>query len=60
VIGVVIIRGGGGGVDHCDPRTDRRPTNGPIGVYPGMGPPPLGRGGSIGRTMPPRGTFPQR
>ena len=24
VIGVVIIRGGAGGVDHCDPRTDRR------------------------------------
>jgi hypothetical protein len=30
VIGVVIIRGGAGGIDHCDPRTDRRPTNGPI------------------------------
>jgi hypothetical protein len=30
VIGVVIIRGGTGGVDHCDPRTDRRPNNGPV------------------------------
>jgi len=33
VIGVVIVRGGAGGVDHCDPRTDRRPTNGPV-AYP--------------------------
>src|SRR5512138_1358057 len=24
IIGVVVIRGGAGGVDHCDPRTDRR------------------------------------
>lgn len=58
VIGVVIIRGGAGGVDHCDPRTDRRPTNGPIGVYPPMGPPPLGRGGSPNGRIP--RTFPQR
>jgi len=33
VIGVVIIRGGAGGVDHCDPRTDRHPRNGPV-AYP--------------------------
>jgi hypothetical protein len=32
VIGVVVIRGGAGGIDHCDPRTDRRPTNGPIAL----------------------------
>ena len=32
VIGVVIVRGGAGGVDHCDPRTDRRPTNGPLAL----------------------------
>ena len=32
VIGVVIVRGGAGGVDHCDPRTDRRPTNGPVAL----------------------------
>jgi hypothetical protein len=32
VIGVVIVRGGTGGVDHCDPRTDRRPTNGPLAL----------------------------
>jgi hypothetical protein len=30
VIGVVIVRGGAGGVDHCDPRRDGRGTNGPI------------------------------
>ena len=31
VIGVVIIRGGAGGIDHCDPRTDgRRGANGPV------------------------------
>jgi hypothetical protein len=59
VIGVVIIRGGAGGVDHCDPRTDRRPTNGPIGVDPRMGPPPIGRGTSVGRGIPPRPTFPR-
>ena len=32
VIGVVVIRGGAGGVDHCDPRRDGRPSNGPIGL----------------------------
>jgi hypothetical protein len=32
VIGVVIIRGGAGGIDHCDPRTDGRRggANGPV------------------------------
>jgi hypothetical protein len=58
VIGVVIIRGGSGGVDHCDPRTDRRPTNGPIGVaFPGM---PRGGGANIpNTTYPRRPTFPR-
>ena len=36
VIGVVVIRGGAGGVDHCDPRTDRRPRNGPMGFPAGI------------------------
>jgi len=43
IIGVVVTRGGGGGIDHCDPRTDRRrPPNGPIflpNVGPGATPP---------------------
>lgn len=55
VIGVVIIRGGAGGVDHCDPRTDRRPTNGPIGMNPPIfAPPPMGNGGSVNTRMPRR------
>jgi hypothetical protein len=59
VIGVVIIRGGAGGVDHCDPRTDRRPTNGPIGMSPPIfNPPPMGRGGSPNNRIP-RPTFPR-
>ena len=60
VIGVVIIRGGAGGVDHCDPRTDRRPTNGPIGMNPPIfTAPPMGNGGSVNTRMPRRPTFPR-
>lgn len=56
VIGVVVIRGGAGGVDHCDPRTDRRPSNGP--VYPDPRGPRVG-GGIIPNTpYPVRGRFP--
>ena len=57
IIGVAVIRGGGGGVDHCDPRTDRRPTNGPIG----MNPPvimPGGRSRLPGNQMPRGPRFP--
>lgn len=55
IIGVVVVRGGSGGIDHCDPRRDRRPRNGPIGLpipqYPG----------TIGGTpLPGRPTFPSR
>ena len=64
IIGVVVTRGGGGGIDHCDPRTDRRrPPNGPV-AFPGAGGigayPPFG--GSVNDRMPPRGrgTFPSR
>jgi hypothetical protein len=55
VIGVVVVRGGSGGVDHCDPRRDRRPSNGPIYIpntrMPG--------GGGIGVSIP-NGTYPRR
>jgi len=35
IIGVVVVRGGAGGIDHCDPRRDRRrPNNGPIAINP--------------------------
>lgn len=46
IIGVVVIRGGAGGVDHCDPRTDRRPTNGPV-AYPDPRIPTRAGGGII-------------
>lgn len=46
VIGVVIVRGGAGGVDRCDPRTDRRPTNGPV-AYPDPRFPTRGGGGIL-------------
>jgi hypothetical protein len=56
VIGVVIIRGGAGGVDHCDPRTDRRPTNGPV-LFPDPRIPT--RGGIPNNPFPRRPTFPR-
>jgi hypothetical protein len=51
IIGVAVIRGGGGGIDHCDPRTDRRGGRGgfPILMPPGPGP----RSGQV-----PRGPIP--
>ena len=59
VIGVVIIRGGAGGIDHCDPRTDRRPTNGPVAlpnpIYPG----PASGGIIPNNPMPRRPRFPR-
>lgn len=58
VIGVVIIRGGAGGVDHCDPRTDRRPTNGPIAL-PNPTVPTRGGGGiTVNNPFPGRRRFP--
>ena len=59
VIGTVIIRGGRGGIDHCDPRTDGR--RGRTGGYPrvmgnpGVGgalPLPIRGGGSINNPIP--------
>jgi len=55
VIGVVIIRGGAGGVDHCDPRTDRRPTNGPIALPDPRIPTRAGGGIIINNPIPGRG-----
>jgi len=49
IIGAVVIRGGHGGVDHCDPRTDGRSRTG--GIYI-MGP-------NSGMPLP-TGTFPRR
>jgi hypothetical protein len=64
IIGVVVTRGGGGGIDHCDPRTDRRrPPNGPVAypgtIYPGAN---GGWGGAVNNPIPPRGGrgFPSR
>lgn len=54
VIGVVIIRGGAGGVDHCDPRTDRRPTNGPVALPDPRVPTRAGGGIIINNPMPRR------
>ncbi len=59
VIGVVIIRGGAGGIDHCDPRTDRRPTNGPIVLPDPRAPIPIGGAGSVNDRMPRRPRFPR-
>ena len=58
VIGVVIIRGGAGGIDHCDPRTDRRPTNGPVALPDPMRLPRAG-GASPNYPYPRRPTFPR-
>jgi hypothetical protein len=59
IIGVVIIRGGAGGVDHCDPRTDRRPTNGPIALPDPRIPSRAGGGIIINNPLPRRPTFPR-
>ena len=60
VIGVVVVRGGAGGVDHCDPRRDRPPSNGPI-AYPDPRIPTRAGGGIIARNpIPGRPTFPRR
>lgn len=58
VIGVVIIRGGAGGIDHCDPRTDRRPTNGPI-MIPNTRIPRRPGGSIPNYPYPSPGTFPR-
>jgi hypothetical protein len=45
IIGGVVIRGGHGGVDKCDPRTDGRGGRPPIFDQPNTGLPlPSGRG----------------
>lgn len=54
IIGAVVIRGGHGGVDKCDPRTDGRRRGGMIGRG-GMGRPDFGLPLPTGRT-----TFPTR
>ncbi|HUQ83645.1 MAG TPA: hypothetical protein VM076_21010 [Gemmatimonadaceae bacterium] len=59
VIGVVIIRGGAGGVDHCDPRTDRRPTNGPVALPDPRVPTRAGGGIVPNNPFPRRPTFPR-
>ena len=59
IIGVVVIRGGAGGVDHCDPRTDRRPTNGPIALPDPRVPTRAGGGIIINNPLPRRPTFPR-
>lgn len=57
VIGVVVVRGGAGGIDHCDPRTDRRPRNGPVSLpdprFPARG------GTTVDNPFPRRPTFPR-
>jgi len=59
IIGVVVIRGGAGGIDHCDPRTDGRRggTNGP--VYIPNSRMPVGVGGVPNNPYPRRPTFPR-
>jgi hypothetical protein len=49
IIGAVVIRGGHGGVDHCDPRTDGRRTGSIYIIGPNSSMPAL-----------PTGTFPRR
>lgn len=59
IIGVVVVRGGAGGVDHCDPRRDGRPSNGPIAL-PDPRVPTRAGGGMIGQNpFPRRPTFPR-
>lgn len=59
VIGVVIIRGGAGGVDHCDPRPGRRPPNGPV-AFPDPRIPTRAGGGIVpNNRFPGRPTFPR-
>jgi len=53
IIGVAVIRGGGGGIDHCDPRTDGRGRGGRFPIYM----PPPGGSRPPGGQMP-RGPFP--
>ncbi|HET8786498.1 MAG TPA: hypothetical protein VFM38_12740 [Candidatus Limnocylindrales bacterium] len=55
VIGV-IVRGGNGGIDHCDPRTDGRRGRDGTNGHPAAG---GGFGGIMGGTVP-RPTFPGR
>ena len=58
IIGVAVVRGGRGGVDHCDPRTDRRPTNGPVALPDPRVYHPAGGGISINNRAP-RPRFPR-
>jgi len=59
IIGVVVIRGGAGGVDHCDPRRDGRPSNGPIAFPDPRGQPRAGDGVIANNPFPRRPTFPR-
>lgn len=59
VIGVVVIRGGAGGVDHCDPRRDRRPSNGPVAMPDPRVPTRAGGGIIANNPFPRRPTFPR-
>jgi hypothetical protein len=61
IIGVVVVRGGAGGIDHCDPRRDgRRPNNGPIALPHPQYPGPAGGGIIAQNPFPRRPTFPSR
>ena len=60
VIGVVIVRGGSGGVDHCDPRRDgRRPPMGPMGMPDPRVPTRAGGGIIAQNPIPNRPRFPR-
>jgi len=59
VIGVVVVRGGHGGVDHCDPRTDRRPANRPGGLPDPRIRGRMGGGIIVNDRMPGRPRFPR-
>jgi len=56
IIGVAVIRGGGGGIDHCDPRTEGRGRGGTV-VIPDSRV-PIGRPGAGNSRYPRRPTFP--
>jgi hypothetical protein len=58
IIGTVIIRGGAGGVDHCDPRRDGR--RGSPGATPNFGIPPYGGSGTAINDRLPRHGIPRR